>query len=130
MFADEECNLYSDSQYIVRLFPRIKTAVLPENKTTIFHLLTKLQQHIWKRNKIFFTGHIRAHSGLPSPLNAFNDVSDLLTRNTVATVIEEVRASHSLTLSSICYCFKISIPNSQRDCSRDCVFLLTLPHCL
>ena len=45
MFADEELNFYSDSQYIVRLFPHIETAVLPENKT-IFHLLTKLQQQI------------------------------------------------------------------------------------
>ena len=27
MFADEEFNLYSDSQYIVRLFPHIETAV-------------------------------------------------------------------------------------------------------
>ena len=96
MFADEEFNLYSDSQYIVRLFPHIETAVLPENKTTIFHLLTKLQQQIWKSNKIFFIGHIQAHSGLPGPLNAFNDLADLLTRNTVATVIEEARASHSL----------------------------------
>ena len=67
MFADEEFNLYSDSQYIVRLFPHIKTAVLSENKTTIFHLLTKLQQQIWKRNKIFFIGHIWAHSRLPGP---------------------------------------------------------------
>ena len=67
MFADAEFNLYSDSQYIVRLFPHIETAVLPENKTTIFHLLTKLQQQIWKRKKIFFIGHIRAHSRLPGP---------------------------------------------------------------
>ena len=96
MFADEEFNLYSDSQYIVRLFPHIETVVLPENKTTIFHLLTKLQQQIWKRNKIFFIGRIRAHSGLPGSLNAFNDLADLLPRNTVATVIEEARASHSL----------------------------------
>ena len=43
MFADEEFNLYSDSQDVVRLFSHIETAVLPENKTTIFHLLTKLQ---------------------------------------------------------------------------------------
>ena len=49
MFADEEFNLYSDSQYVVRLIPHIETAVLPENKTTIFHLLTKLQQQIWKK---------------------------------------------------------------------------------
>lgn len=67
MFADEEFNLYSDSQYIVRLFPHIETAVLSENKTTIFHLLTKLQQQIWKTNKIFFIGHIWAHSRLPGP---------------------------------------------------------------
>ena len=96
MFADEEFNLYSDSQYIVRLFPHIETAVLPENKTTIFNLLSNSQQQIWKRNKIFFIGHIRAHSGLPGALNAFNDLANLLTRNTVASVIEEARASHSL----------------------------------
>jgi len=30
MFADEEFNLYLDSQYIVRLFPHIETVVLPE----------------------------------------------------------------------------------------------------
>ena len=95
MFADEEFNLYSDSQYIIRLFPHIETVVLPENKTTIFHLLSNLQQQIWKRSKIFFIGHIWAHSGLPGPLNAFNDLADLLTRNTVVTVIEEARASHS-----------------------------------
>ena len=53
MFADEEFNLYSDSQYIVRLFPHIKTAVLPESKTTIFHLLSKLQQQIGKEIKYF-----------------------------------------------------------------------------
>ena len=51
MFAEEKFNLYSDSQYVVRLFPHIETAVLPENKTAIFHLLTKLQQHIWERNR-------------------------------------------------------------------------------
>ena len=59
-------------------------------------MLSKLQQQIWKINKIFFIGHIRAHSGLPGPLNAFNDLADLLTRNTVATAIEEARASHLL----------------------------------
>ena len=45
MFTDKKFNLYSNSQYVVRLFPHIETAVLPENKT-IFHLLTKLQQQI------------------------------------------------------------------------------------
>ena len=58
MFPNEKFKLYSDSQYIVRLFPHIETAVLPENKTTIFHLLSKLQQQIWKRNKIFRWTHL------------------------------------------------------------------------
>ena len=53
MFADEKFNLYSDSQYIVRLFPHIETAVLPKNKTAIFHLLTKLQQQFGKKIKYF-----------------------------------------------------------------------------
>jgi hypothetical protein len=97
MFAEEEFNLYSDSQYVVRLFPHIETAVLPENKTVIlpenkraiFHLLTKLQQQIWKRSRAYFIGHIRAHSGLPGPLSALNDLADSLTRVTVAPAFEE-----------------------------------------
>ena len=104
MFAEEEFNLYSDSQYVVRLFlhtetavlPENKTVVLPENKTAIFPLLTKLQQQIWKRNQAYFIGHIRAHSGLPGPLNALNDLAYSLTKATVAPVFEEARASHSL----------------------------------
>ena len=125
MFADEEFNLYSDSQYVVKLFPHIESAVLPENKTTIFHLLTKLQQQIWKRNKIFFIGHIWAHSGLPSPLNAFNDLADLLTRNTVATVMEEARASrllHHQNATALRYQFQIP-----RLLKRLCILAYTAP---
>ena len=96
MFAEKEFNLYSDSQYVIRLFPHIETAVLPETKTTIFYLLTKLQQQIWNRNQAFYVGHIRAHSGLQSPLNALNDLADSLTKITVASVREKVRTSHSL----------------------------------
>ena len=59
-------------------------------------MLIRLQQQIWKRNQAFFIGHIRAHSGLPGPLNSFNDLADSLTRTTVASVFKEARASHSL----------------------------------
>lgn len=34
MFAEEELNLYSHSQYVVRLFPHIETAVL--EKTNLY----------------------------------------------------------------------------------------------
>ena len=89
MFAEQEFNFYSDSQYVVKLFPHIGTAVLPKNKFTIFYLLTKLQKQIWKQNQAFFIGHIRAHSGPPGPLNALNDLADSLTRVTVASAFKE-----------------------------------------
>ena len=53
MFTDEEFNLYSDSQYVVRLIPHIETAVLPKNKTTIFHLLTIYNNKFKKKIKYF-----------------------------------------------------------------------------
>ena len=117
MLAEEEFNLYSDSQYVVRLFPHIETAVLPKNKTTIFYLLTKLQQQIWKRNRAYFIGHIRAHSGLPGPLNALNDLVDSLTKVTVASAFEEARASHSLhhqNATALRYQFQIPRESAQR----------------
>ena len=40
-----------DSRYIVGLFPHIETANIPENKTTIFSLLSDLQKEIKHRDK-------------------------------------------------------------------------------
>ena len=91
-------------------------------------MLTKLQQQIWKRNKIFFIGHIQAHSGLPGPLNAFNDLADLLTRNTVATAIEEARASHSLHhqyATALRYQFQIPRETAQ-EIVRSCLHCPTV----
>ena len=42
MFPKEEFVFYTDSQPVFRLFPHLEAAVLPKNKTTIFHLLSKL----------------------------------------------------------------------------------------
>ena len=97
MFAEEQFNLYSDSQYVVRPFPHIETAVPAKNKTAIFHLLTRLQQQIWERNRPFFIGHIWAHPGQPGPLNAFNELADSLTRISVVSLFKEARASHLLS---------------------------------
>ena len=96
MFADHEFNLFSDSQYVVRLFPHIETAVLLENKTTIFQLLSELQQQIWSQSKSFFVGHIRAHSKLPGPLHAYNELADALTKPYIATALEKDKDSHAL----------------------------------
>ena len=125
VFSEEEFNLYSDSQYVVRLFTHIETAVLPKTNTAIFHLSTRLQQQIWERNRPFFVGHIRAHSCLPGPLSVLNYLADSLTRISVASVFKEA-LSFSLTSSSECHCVRIPVSNSSRICPRDCSFLFTL----
>ena len=115
MFAEEEFNLDSDSQYVVRLFPHTETSILHENKT-IFYLLTKLQQQIWKRNQEFFIGHIQADSRMPGPLNALSDLADSVTKVTVDSAFEEARASHSLyhqNATALRYQFRISQVSSR-----------------
>ena len=69
---DHTLNLLTGSQYIVGLFPHIETANIPENKTTIFSLLSDLLKEIKHRDKKYFVGHIRAHSGLPGHLHLKN----------------------------------------------------------
>ena len=73
-------NLLTDSRYIVGLFPHIETANILENKTTIFSLLFDLQKEIKHRDKKYFVGHIRAHSGLPGPLHLKNALTNTLTK--------------------------------------------------
>ena len=108
-------------------FHTLRLRSCQRTKTAIFHLLTKLQQPIWKRSRAYFIGHIRAHSGLPSPLNAFNDLADLLTRNTVATVIEEARASHSLHQYTTALRYQFQIPReTTREIVRSCLHCPTV----
>ena len=48
-------NLYTDSKYIVGLFPAIETALLAEN-SVILPLLMKLQKLIQSRTYKFYVG--------------------------------------------------------------------------
>lgn len=114
---------------VVRLFPHTETAVLPENKPLYFHLLTKLQQQIWKRSRgilhwphssSFWTAWTFKCSKC---LGRFTNQG-----HTVASVFEEARSLSLTSSSSKCYCIKISVSNSSRVSSRDCSFLLTLSH--
>lgn len=87
-------NLYTDSQYIVNLFPAIETSSLSSH-SSIVNILQKLQKLILQRSYKFFIGHIRGHSNLPGPLVAGNAKADLLTR-TVYNVIEQATKDHQL----------------------------------
>lgn len=72
-------NLYTDSKYVVSLFPAIETALLL-GKSHILPLLQTLQLLIHQRTSPFFIGHIRSHTGLPGPLSFGNQCADALTR--------------------------------------------------
>ena len=80
----------TDSRYIVGLFPHIETANIPENKTTIFSLLSDLQKDIKHRDKKYFVAHIRAHSGLPGPLHEENALADALTKVIALNLHEKI----------------------------------------
>ena len=61
------------------MLPHIETANIQKNKT-IFSLLSDLHKEIKHRDNKYFVGHIRAHSGFPSPLHEGNALADALTK--------------------------------------------------
>lgn len=125
MLADQSFNLYTDSQYIVRLFPHLETANIPENKTSISCFLLTLQNKIHRRQVPFFVGYIRAHTALPGPLAEGNNKADLLTRvNYIFPVseIEKAKESHKLhhqNATALRYEFKIP-REAARAIVREC----------
>ena len=81
------------------MFPHIETANIPENKTTIFSLLFDLQKEIKHRDKKYFVGHIRAHSGLPAPLHERNALANALTKVIALNLhekIDKAKNSHKI----------------------------------
>ena len=74
----EKFNLYTDSKYVVHLFPDIETALISGN-SKIISLLLQLQNIIQSRKKNFI-GHIRGHTVLPGLLASGNAMADLLTK--------------------------------------------------
>lgn len=90
----EKFKLYTDSKYVVSLFPAIETALL-SGQSQILSILQQLQNTIRKRTEKFYVGHIRGHSNLPGPLSKGNYMADALTRGTVMNVLE-AKNSHKL----------------------------------
>ena len=89
----EEFNLYTDSKYVVHLFPDIETALISGN-SKIISLLLQLQNIIQSRKRKKFIGHIRGHTGLPGPLDSGNAMTDLLMKeHVIASMVEQDRKS-------------------------------------
>lgn len=70
-------NLLSDSVYVVNALQVLECAGNIKSSSPVHALLVALQQMLWRCKDPFFVQHIRAHTGLPSPLAAGNDKVDL-----------------------------------------------------
>uniref|UniRef100_A0A8C4M0W2 Uncharacterized protein n=1 Tax=Equus asinus asinus TaxID=83772 RepID=A0A8C4M0W2_EQUAS len=120
--SNKEFNLYSDSQYIICLFPQIETTTIPVYKTTISALLCQLQKLIRERSHPFYVGHVRAHSGLPRPIHRGNELADQATKIVVCSAIEEATQAHQLhhqNATALRYQFQIS-REAARQIVRNC----------
>lgn len=118
----QKINLYTDSKYVVNLFPAIETALL-SGKSPILSLLKRLQSLIHQRQEKFYIGHIRGHSKLPGPLTHGNNMADLLTQQgNFILNIQEAKVSHAhhhQNAKALKHMFKITREQA-RQIVRDC----------
>lgn len=120
--SNKKLNLYSDSQYIIRLFPQIETATIPVYKTTILALLCQLQELIRERFHPFHVGHVCAHSGLQGPVHEGNELADQATKIVACSAIADVTQAHQLhhqNATALRYQFQIS-REAARQIVRNC----------
>ena len=73
-------NLISDSAYVVNAVKILELARPTKVSRAVCSLLQELQTLILLRKECFCIQHIRAHTGLPGPLNKGNDIADQCTR--------------------------------------------------
>lgn len=103
-------NLYTDSKYIVSLFPTIETALIT-GTTKIKKQLSNMQHLIHKKKEKFFIGHIRGHMSLPGPLTYGNYMADYFTRPVQINNVLEAKqnnALHHQNANALRYQFKIT----------------------
>ena len=79
-FSSVPFNLLSDSSYVVNAVRQLEVTTYIKEQSTVASIFTQIQNLIFGRDKPFYIGHIRAHSGLPGPLSTANEVVDKLTR--------------------------------------------------
>ena len=77
-------------------------------------MLSDLQKEIKHRDKKYFVGHIRAHSGLPGPLHEGNALADTLTKVIALNLHKKIdkaknsRKIHHQNAAGLRYKFHIS----------------------
>ncbi|KAL6030645.1 hypothetical protein STEG23_032730 [Scotinomys teguina] len=132
----EPFNLLSDLHYVVNAVRGLETSAFIKESSPVHDILWNICVLIRERKTPFFIGHIRAHTLLPGPMTAANDLVDKATRVFAAVELDSISMAkqfHQLyyvPAHTLCFKFKIS-----RQLARDivkacssCVQFLHPPH--
>ncbi|KAL6083275.1 hypothetical protein STEG23_000357 [Scotinomys teguina] len=132
----EPFNLLSDSYYVVNAVRGLETSAFIKESSPVHDILWNICVLIRERTAPFFIRHIRAHTLLPGPMTAANDLVDKATRAFAAVELDSISMAkqfhqlYHVPAHTLCLKFKIS-RQSARDivkaCSS-CVQFLHPPH--
>ncbi|KAL6088017.1 hypothetical protein STEG23_035600 [Scotinomys teguina] len=110
----EPFNLFSDSHYVVNVVRGLETSAFIKESSPVHDILWDICVLIRNRTAPFFIGHIRAHTLLPGPMTAANDLADKATRAFAAVELDSkpmAKQFHQLyhvPAHTLCLKFKIS----------------------
>ncbi|KAL6037223.1 hypothetical protein STEG23_016793 [Scotinomys teguina] len=129
-------NLLSDSHYVVNAVRGLETSAFVKESNPVHDILWDICVLIQDRTAPFFIGHIRAHTLLPGPMTAANDLADKATRAFAAVELDSksmAKQFHQLyhvPAHTLCLKFKISrqlARNIVKACPS-CMQFLHPPH--
>ncbi|KAL6036069.1 hypothetical protein STEG23_017990 [Scotinomys teguina] len=132
----EPFNLLSDSHYVVNAVRGLETSAFIKENSPVHDILWDICVLIWDRTAPFFIGHIRAHTLLPGPMTAANDLGDKATRAFAAVELDSISMAkqfhqlYHVPAHTLCLKLKIS-RQSARDIVKacpSCVQFLHPPH--
>ncbi|KAL6089283.1 hypothetical protein STEG23_037010 [Scotinomys teguina] len=107
-------NLFSDSHYVVNAVHGLETSVFIKESSPIHDILWDICVLIRDRTAPFFIGHIRAHTLLPGPMTAANDLADKVMRALAAVELDsksmdkQFHQLYHVPAHTLCLKFKIS----------------------
>ncbi|KAL6031394.1 hypothetical protein STEG23_007035 [Scotinomys teguina] len=129
-------NLFSNLHYVVNAVRGLETSDFIKESNPVHDILWDICVLIRDRTAPFFIGHIRAHTLLPGPMTAANDLADKATRAFAAVELDSksmAKQFHQLyhvPAHTLCLKFKISRQLAQdivKACPS-CMQFLHPPH--
>ncbi|KAL6034600.1 hypothetical protein STEG23_038243 [Scotinomys teguina] len=84
----EPLNLFTDSHYVVNVVRGLETSAFIKESSPVHYILWDICVLIRDQTAPFFIGHIRAHTLLPGPMTAANDLADKATRAFAAVELD------------------------------------------